>query len=931
MAQTKETKKRSGAASKPAAKKKAPAKGAKPAETKPIKGGQKTLNNEIQGILLIAIGLFLLMAFLTTATGMVGTFLKNIFYGLLGFASAISCVFVIVTGVQVFMNKEGRKNTARFLLLGGVVLVTSILVELAAGASESAGSLLEQITILWQHGIEGTGGGVLGGGIGRILRTLLGSGGSWVIAIALELILIILLTEVSLETLLRKMGGFFKHRGEKVVEPEEEPYQEEMELTEEVAEKSSFFRGLFGKKEKEIPEKRGGNRNTPDFAERKKDDFFTGYFAGEEPLDDRSAELLEDGPKDAQEMPPRRFTFREDDELLKNIFPEEEKEYENIPFSIDNMKTGVLSEIPVTNEAGELVEQPDPEEEEEFVPPTEAQLEDTPDLATKKAMEAGVPLDRAVVAGRRMLTEDEPLSPEEEIMAELEENSVAPPRITEYYMPTLDLLDPPKPQNRTREEIKAELEEKANRLLDTLRSFKVEAWIKNITQGPAVTRFELQPGVGVKVSKITSLTDDIALSLAAPGVRIEAPIPGKSAIGIEIPNKEATPVPIREVLESDKFQNFQSKTAFALGKDIGGSCVVADIAKFPHVLIAGQTGSGKSVCINSLILSILFKARPDEVKMIMVDPKMVELGVYNGIPHLLIPVVTDPKNAAAALNWAVGEMQNRYNLLKDNNVRNLKGFNALMEEKGEPESKLPEIVIIIDEFADLMLAARNEVEDAINRLAALARAAGMYLVVATQRPTTNVITGVIKANIPSRIAFNVTSQIDSRVILDTTGAEKLLGRGDMLYHPSGSVKPQRLQGNFVSDKEIEQVLDFIKGQYEAQYDEEVLENIRKEQERLAASLDGGGGHYEDGEGGETRSGSEAKDELFFQAVEMVLENGQASVAMFQRRFKIGYQRAARLIDQMEERRIIGPYEGTKPRQVLISRAEFNEMRMNQEE
>ncbi len=642
-------------------------------------------------------------------------------------------------------------------------------------------------------------------------------------------------------------------------------------------------------------------------------------------------EVQEEGPKDAQDIPVRRFSFREDDELLENIQPADVEEYESVPFSIDNMKTGVLSEIPLTNDEGTLVEQKNPEDTEEFVPPTEAQLEDTPDPATKLAMDAGVPLDRAVVAGRKMMAEGEPLSPEEEIQAELEESVAAPPRIMEYFMPTLDLLDPPKPKKRSRDEIRAELEEKANRLLDTLRSFKVEAWITNITQGPSVTRFELQPGVGVKVSKITSLTDDIALSLAAPGVRIEAPIPGKSAIGIEIPNKEAAPVPIREVLESEKFQNFQSKTAFALGKDIGGSCVVADIAKFPHVLIAGQTGSGKSVCINSLILSILFKAKPDEVKLIMVDPKMVELGVYNGIPHLLIPVVTDPKNAAAALNWAVGEMQNRYNLLKDNNVRNLKGYNALMEEKGEPESKLPEIVIIIDEFADLMLAAKNEVEDSINRLAALARAAGMYLVVATQRPTANVITGVIKANIPSRIAFNVASQLDSRVILDVNGAEKLMGRGDMLYHPSGSVKPQRLQGNFVSDAEIEQVLDFIKGQYEAQYDEEVLENIRKEQERLVASLEGGGGGHFDEEDSASRSGSDAKDGLFFQAVEMGLENGQASVAMFQRRFKIGFPRVARLIGQMEERRIIGPYEGTKPRQVLISRAEFNEMMMNQEE
>ncbi len=919
MARTKETKKQSGAkpSSRSAAKKTDSSKVAKRSGGKE-KGGQKTLSNEIQGIIIIAGGLFLLMSFLTSAAGVIGGLLRNLFYGLLGFASAISCIFLIVTGVHIFMNKEEKRNTARFVMLGATVLVTSILVELAAGAEQIGGSLLEQIALLWKNGINGNGGGVIGGGICRLLIVLIDKPGSWIFSIALELILVILLTGMSLGKIIRKIVGFFKHQADKVVEEEDK----EAEKTEE-PEKSSFFQSMFRKKQPEPetpvePKKKGSK------------DFFTGYFSGEEPVPE-TPDMAEDGPKEAKDVPMRRFTFREDDELLKDVLPEKKEEYENIPFQIDNMKTGVLSEIPVTNEAGDLVEQENPEDADPiFTPPSEAKLEDTPEPSTKMAMEAGVPLDRAVVAGRRMLAEGEPLSPEEEIMAELDESATAPPRMMEYFMPTLDLLDSPKPRNRTREEVKAELEEKANRLLDTLRSFKVEAWITNITQGPSVTRFELQPGVGVKVSKITSLTDDIALSLAAPGVRIEAPIPGKSAIGIEIPNKEATPVPIREVLESDKFQSFQSKTAFALGKDIAGSCVVADIAKFPHVLIAGQTGSGKSVCINSLILSILFKAKPDEVKLIMVDPKMVELGVYNGIPHLLIPVVTDPKNAAASLNWAVSEMQNRYGLLKDNNVRNLKGYNALMEEKGEPESKLPEIVIIIDEFADLMLAAKNEVEDAINRLAALARAAGMYLVVATQRPTTNVITGVIKANIPSRIAFNVTSQIDSRVILDTTGAEKLLGRGDMLYHPSGSVKPQRLQGNFVSDAEIERVLEFIKGQYEAQYDEAVMEDILREQERITASLEGGGSvHHEDGDS-ESRGGG-ARDELFVQAVEMVLENGQASVAMFQRRFKIGYQRAARLIDQMEERRIIGPYEGTKPRQVLISRQEFNEMLMNQEE
>ena len=855
---------------------------------------QRILTCEIQGILIIASGLFLLLAFLTETAGAIGSFLKSLCYGLLGPTSAISCIFVILTGYQVFVDKEGRGNKSRAFLLGGLILSTSVLSALIDAAPPLTGGLMERTITLWQDGVEGLGGGVLGGGFYHIFRALLGVAGTWIIAIAAELILGIMLTGISLAAVLRKAG-----KGMRRPEREENPEEEKK------------GRSLFGKKEEE-----------KETEKKKTSDFFEGYFLGDEPLG-KGKEFPDEGFKEKKYVQ-KRFEFKEDDELLKDVLPPEEKE--NLPFTLDNMKTGTITELPVTREDGTVETPKNPEDEEEFVPPTEAQLEDTPDVATKAAMEAGVALDRAVVAGRRMLTEDEPLTPEEEIEEQLTESVAKPQRMMEYFMPTLDLLDAPKPRERSRQEIRAELEEKANRLLETLRSFKVEANIINITQGPSVTRFELQPGVGVKVSKITSLTDDIALSLAAPGVRIEAPIPGKSAIGVEIPNKEAAPVPIREVLEHEKFQNFQSKTAFALGKDIAGSCVVADIAKFPHVLIAGQTGSGKSVCINSLILSILFKAKPDEVKLIMVDPKMVELGVYNGIPHLLIPVVTDPKHAAGALNWAVTEMQNRYALLKDNNVRNLKGYNALMEERGEPESKLPEIVIIIDEFADLMIAAKNEVEEAINRLAALARAAGMYLVIATQRPTANVITGVIKANIPSRIAFNVTSQIDSRVILDMNGAEKLLGRGDMLYNPSGAIKPVRLQGNFVSDAEIERVIDYIKGQYEAEYDAEVIENIQREQERLAANMDGGS-HHDDDEPA-TRSG-EARDELFFQAVEMVLDNGQASVAMFQRRFKIGYQRAARLIDQMEERRIIGPYEGTKPRQVLISRQEFYEMRMNE--
>ena len=862
---------------------------------------QKILSGEVKGILTVAIGVFLLFAFLSDAAGAVGSFLKNLFYGFFGVASAIGCIFVILTGIYIFLNKSKRSIKSNLIMLGGIVLSTSVLVALFESDTEVIGTgLIEQIMELYNGGIEGTGGGIIGSGLCRLFVMLIGVSGTWILAIATELILGIKITGVSLAAIIKKVSAKGKEKIVKRPKEEKETEPEQVEMK---------------------PQK--GN-------------FFGEYFTGKEPVEDKKKHPEYDD-EDEDDTPIRRFEIKEDDELLKKFLNaddmEEEKadkkdDEEYLPFTIDNMKTGVLSELPVVDKDGVKAVK-NPEDDEEFVPPSEAKLEDKFDPLTKKAVDAGVPLDRAVVKGRQMATEEaEELTPEKIIEKQMEEQS-PPPRMMEYHLPEFNLLDPAKPSPRTRQEVKYELEEKGNRLLETLHSFKVDATIINTTQGPSVTRFELQPGFGVKVSKITSLTDDIALSLAAPGVRIEAPIPGKSAIGIEIPNQNPSPVMIREVLESEKFKNFHSKTAFALGKDIAGNCVVADIAKFPHVLIAGQTGSGKSVGINSLILSILYKAKPDEVKMIMVDPKMVELGIYNGIPHLLIPVVTDPKHAAGALNWAVGEMQNRYSLLKDNNVRNLKGYNALMEERGEPESKLPEIVIIIDEFADLMIAAKSEVEDAINRLAALARAAGMYLVIATQRPTVNVITGVIKANIPSRIAFKVTSQVDSRTILDESGADKLLGRGDMLYNPSGAVKPMRIQGNFVSDQEIERVINFIKDQYEASYDEEIIENIQKEQERVAANL-AGVSEDDDEPEGMTRSGSEAKDELFIQAVEMVLDNGQASVAMFQRRFKIGYQRAARLIDQMEERRIIGPYEGTKPRQVLISRQEFLEMKMNEE-
>ena len=457
------------------------------------------------------------------------------------------------------------------------------------------------------------------------------------------------------------------------------------------------------------------------------------------------------------------------------------------------------------------------------------------------------------------------------------------------------------------------LTDTATKLQKTLYSFGVSAKVENVSVGPAITRYELKPAEGVRVSKIAKLADDIALNLAAESIRIEAPIPGKQAVGIEIPNKEKEVVHMRDIIESDEFQDAESKVSMALGKDIAGNPVVADIAKMPHMLIAGSTGSGKSVCINTLITSIIYKAKPSEVKLVMVDPKVVELSVYNGIPHLLIPVVTDSRKAAGALAWAVQEMENRYQLFASKGVRDLKGYNKECEEG---EGKLPQIVIIIDELADLMMVAAKEVEDSICRLAQKARAAGMHLVIATQRPSVDVITGIIKANIPSRIAFAVSSQIDSRTILDMVGAEKLLGKGDMLFYPIGSSKPTRVQGAFVSDKEVEKIVDFLKSNGgEVTYNADILEEIEKanKSDRELENPD------EDDD----------TDPFLEEAIKTVVEVGQASTSFIQRRFKVGYARAGRIIDQMEARGIISGYEGSKPRQVLISKERLQELSMSQ--
>ncbi len=471
-----------------------------------------------------------------------------------------------------------------------------------------------------------------------------------------------------------------------------------------------------------------------------------------------------------------------------------------------------------------------------------------------------------------------------------------------YKLPPISLLEPNLNADTRRRS--QEVQQLGKKLEETLKSFGVDAKVINITTGPAITRFELSPGLGVKVSKIVGLADDIALSLAAVGVRIEAPIPGKSAIGIEIPNKETAPVSLRGLIESNEFNSAKSKLTVALGRDIPGAPILCDLSKMPHLLIAGATGSGKSVCINSILISILYRAKPDEVKLLMIDPKVVELSVYNGIPHLLAPVVTDPKKAANTLNWAVLEMTRRYGLFADKGVRDLNGYNEALAAEGQP--RLPLILLVIDELSDLMMTAPNEVEDAIARLTAMARAAGIHLIIATQRPSVDVITGVIKANIPSRIAFAVSSQVDSRTIIDIGGAEKLLGKGDMLYFPQNLPKPKRGQGAFLTDHEVEKVVSFINAQEISGYDEEAAETI------TTATLS-------NNQGGKDNS---QEDELFDQAVEVLLDAGYASVSILQRRMNIGYPRAARLIDAMELAGIIGPHEGAKPRKLLINRLQW---------
>lgn len=855
--------------------------------------------DEVILILVILVSIVGLVSLWTEKMGLLGQLFGGFLKGLLGFGGLLLPVFAIVYCVWFLADEERRFPLVRafggilFLLAAASAAALINPVDLAEGTG-----FLRRCGALYKEGTLGNGGllgGLLGGGLHRILDTL----GSVIVLAALLVISVIMATGRSF---FYAIGDIMAHRkarqrvkNEKIKNKAERIRQQERLEEERLAKREEVRRRKVMHREDFNIELKEGAEKT------------------DEPYVRETVFRKKPAAVEAKKREPIYDFGREEDPVIYTHSAPEPEEYRE-PFT-EEETTGLAEETAAGADMAVNVETPETVMEHIFAEETEDggelplsfEIEDEP-------FEEDEPPTEAI--SFEAIPEEQ--IPEEEIPEEKmpegaltkpepkEQNTPEPEPVPEpepekpYIFPPIQLLGED-PQNGGGDS-KAELLANAKKLETTLKSFGVEAKVIQINKGPTVTRYELSPSQGVKVSKIVNLADDIALNLAASGIRIEAPIPGKAAVGIEVPNKETQSVYLRTVLESEAFKEHSSRLAFALGEDIAGNPVVTDIAKMPHLLIAGATGSGKSVCINTLITSILYKAKPDEVKLLLVDPKVVELSVYNGIPHLLIPVVTDPKKASAALNWAVREMLQRYNDFAANGVRDIKGFNAMMEEKGDPKGKMSQIVIIIDELADLMMAAPGEVEDAICRLAQMARAAGMHLIIATQRPSVDVITGVIKANIPSRLAFAVSSGIDSRTILDTVGAEKLLGKGDMLFYPSGQSKPARLQGAFVTDREVEDIVDFLRKSGRPNYDQQTIDQI------TTTGKVGG----DDGEA----------DEFFEAAVELVLEKEKASVSMLQRQFRIGYNRAARLMDDLERRGIVGPEEGSKPRRVLITRAEW---------
>lgn len=805
-------------------------------------------------------------------------------FGLFGYVVPL----LLFTGTCFYLSNRGsRTATVKLLavIVAGIVLCAFLQLFLGIQLTGEQ-SLLEYYR---SSSAGGTGGGLIGGVVCHVLTSFMGPVGAGLVLFVLLLISVVFITEKSVVRVVQKSGNAAYQHAREDMDRRRERYTERKEEQKRLREEQKV-RGV-NLDSTRLTEPEGEPQYISELPAEAGEpstgaDVFTGEIAlPQDYEDDDSVPFEADIPAasfavtEEADLPPASIPVREP-VAAEDIITEPAIGQDGAYYRTDSSESGINYDgFFIPDEPGQVV------------------------TASGKVIDTDTEALRKKLAAKKLeAKENGDLSVSEQIRETQEE-----PR-KEYMFPPVSLL---KRSSRKAGSFSDKVyKETAIKLQQTLRDFGVGVTVTNISCGPSVTRYELHPEQGVKVSRIVGLADDIKLSLAAEDIRIEAPIPGKSAVGIEVPNKENNMVYLRELLEAEAFKKHDSRLAFAVGKDIGGQVVVTDIARMPHMLIAGATGSGKSVCINTIIMSIIYKSGPDDVKLIMIDPKVVELSVYNGIPHLLIPVVTDPKKASGALNWAVAEMTDRYKKFAEYNVRDLKGYNAKVEsieavdDAGKPK-KLPQIVIIVDELADLMMVAPGEVEDAICRLAQLARAAGLHLVIATQRPSVNVITGLIKANVPSRIAFAVSSGVDSRTIIDMNGAEKLLGKGDMLFYPSGFPKPQRVQGAFVSDQEVQKVVDFLTRQgLTADYSPEVVHQINA---APAAAAAGGGS---------------SRDEYFAEAARFIVEKEKASIGMLQRMFKIGFNRAARIMDQLAEAGIVGEEEGTKPRKVLVTMEEL---------
>lgn len=861
--------------------------------------------DEVISLIIIAVSIVAIISLFTDKIGIVGDFIGSLLKGTFGLGGFFLPFIVIVLCVWSLFSEE--RYGIKFKIGASALFVVCMA---SFAHAITLGDQVVKAANLFANGSAGNG-GLVGGIIGGTMVKYFDKLGTYIILAVLIIVSVVMGTGLSffdgVESAARYVGDSGKRREErvkvraeklKVKETEREIKQ--AERAERVKKRKEVFNILMDKDGFDAGEKGGfaGGNDSIIIGGEKEEEL---YPDGQMPSDYLVRNIARHTGTAKPEMDIKNddngavIQFNKDRGIQCVIsngdFDEDSAEDENeIEFEINGIpEDAVLEEV-----SEDEIERECLETENEIITKGASKEGYMPHKLGENSIDSGI-------IGGDIYTPDEMKT----VMG-LDGDKAEPekPVKTDYKFPPISILGKDPKAGTTQS--KAQMLATAQKLEDTLKSFGVDAKVMQINQGPTVTRYEVSPSHGVKVSKIVNLADDIALNLAASGIRIEAPIPGKAAVGIEVPNREQQSVYLRTVLESEQFKKFPSKLAFALGQDIAGNAVVTDIAKMPHLLIAGATGSGKSVCINTLITSIIYKAKPDEVKLILVDPKVVELSVYNGIPHLMIPVVTDPKKAAGALNWAVREMLARYNSFAEHSVRDIKGFNAMKAEKGESDF-MPQIVIIIDELADLMMASPKEVEDSICRLAQMARAAGIHLIIATQRPSVDVITGVIKANIPSRLAFAVSSGIDSRTILDMNGAEKLLGKGDMLFYPTGMSKPVRIQGAFVTDKEVENIVDFLKKESSGtDYNETVMEEISS-----AVKTGGGAGEH---------------DEYFDNAAELVVNKEKASVSMLQRQFRIGYNRAARLMEELEDAGIVGPEDGSKPRKVLLNKVQLEAYR-----